>query len=136
MTEFAGSRRTVTQSVESEASRDEVVGVLAEATRIPEWAPAFVDRVTGDARSGWRATKDGRDFALRVVVDEGAGTVDYLREVAPGHEGGAYLRTVPRPGGGSVIGMTLPLLPGVNPINTAATLAQELDALAALVERN
>jgi hypothetical protein len=65
MTEFAGSRRTVTQSVESEASRDEVVGVLAEATRIPEWAPAFVDRVTGDARSGWRATKDGRDFALR-----------------------------------------------------------------------
>ena len=126
MTEFAGSRRTVTQSVESEASRDEVVGVLAEATRIPEWAPAFVDRVTGDARSGWRATKDGRDFALRVVVYEGAGAVDFLREVAPGHEGGAYLRTVPRPGGGSVIGMTLPLLPGVNPIDTAATLAQEL----------
>jgi len=83
MTEFHGSRRTVTQSIESEASRDEVVGVLVEATRIPEWAPAFVDRVTGDARSGWLATKDGQDFALRVVVDQGAGTVDYLREVGP-----------------------------------------------------
>jgi len=32
--------------------------------------------------------------------------------------------------------MTLPLLPGVNPTDTAATLAQELDALAALVERH
>jgi len=61
MTEFHGSRRTVTQSIESEASRDEVVGVLAEATRIPEWAPAFVDRVTGDARSGWLATLPRRD---------------------------------------------------------------------------
>ena len=136
MTDFAGSRRTVTQSIQSEASCDEVVGVLAEATRIPEWAPAFVDRVTGDARSGWLATKDGQDFALRVVVDQGAGTVDYLREFGPGREGGAYLRAVPRPGGGSVIAMTLPLLPGVNPTDTAATLAQELDALAALVERH
>ena len=136
ITDFHGSRRTVTQSIESEASRDEVVGVLAEATRIPEWAPAFVDRVTGDARSGWLATKDGQDFALRVMVDQGAGTVDYLREVGPGREGGAYLRAVPRPGGGSVIAMTLPLLPGVNPTDTAATLAQELDALAALVERH
>jgi len=98
MTEFHGSRRTVTQSIESEASRDEVVGVLVEATRIPEWAPAFVDRVTGDARSGWLATKDGQDFALRVVVDQGAGTVDYLREVGPGREGGAYVRVLPRPG--------------------------------------
>ena len=54
----------------------------------------------------------------------------------PEREGGAYVRVVPRPGGGSVIAMTLPLLPGVNPTDTAATLAQELDALAALVERH
>ncbi len=136
MTESHSSRRTVTQSIESEASPDAVVGVLAQAPRIPEWAPAFVDRVTGDARSGWLATKDGRDFALRVMVDQSAGTVDYLREVAPGREGGAYLRAIPRPGGGSVIAMTVPLPPGVNPTDTASTLAQELDALAALVERN
>jgi hypothetical protein len=135
MTDSFGSRRTETQSIESEASPDQVVGVLADATRLHEWAPGFVDRVTGDAQSGWRATKDGRDFALRIVVDQSAGTVDFLRQVAPGREGGAYLRAVPRPGGGSVITMTLPLLPGVDPADTASTLAQELIAIVALVAK-
>jgi len=60
--------------------------------------------------------------------------VDYLRQVAPGREGGAYLRAIPRPGGGSVITMTLPLLPDVEPADTAATLARELAALASLTE--
>lgn len=82
---------------------------------------------------GWRATKDGREFGLRVVLCSRAGTVDYLREVAPGREGGAYLRAVPRPGGGSVVTMTVPLLPEVDPVDTAATLRSELDALAALL---
>jgi hypothetical protein len=135
MTESTTSRRTDTQSIECEASPAQVVGVLADATRLREWAPGFVDRVTGDARSGWLATKDGRDFALRVVVDEMAGTVDFLREVAPGREGGAYLRTVPRPGSGSVIIMTLPRLPGVDPVDTAVTLTQELEAIVALVAK-
>jgi len=133
VTELIGGRRTETQTIECESSRDEVVGLLVEASRIPEWAPAFVDKVTGDPASGWRATKDGQDFALRVVVHEACGTVDYLREIAPEREGGAYLRTVPRPGGGSVIGMTVPVRDG-DRTGTAATLAQELNALVALVK--
>lgn len=60
--------------------------------------------------------------------------MEYLRQVVPGREGGAYLRAIPRPGGGSVITMTLPLLPDADPADTAATLARELTALASLTE--
>lgn len=125
-------RRTETQSIESEADPDAVVSLRAEANRIPEWAPAFADTVIGDDRSGWRAIKDDRAFDLRVVVSRDSRTVDYLRELAPGSEGGAYIRAVPRPGGGSVVVMTLPLLAGVDPADTSAILRAELDALARL----
>jgi hypothetical protein len=127
--------RTETQSIESNASCRAAFGLLAGPARIPEWAPDFADRVTGDARSGWRAAQDGRDFALRVVADEHSGTVDYLREVAPGREGGAYLRAVPRPGGGCVIVMTVPAAPGADPAQRAAALARELRALAVLLDQ-
>ena len=126
-------RRTETQSIESKADPDAVVSLL-EANRIPEWAPAFADTVIGDDRSGWRAFKDGRAFDLRVVVSRDSRTVDYLRELAPGRGGGAYTRAVPRPGGGSVVVMTLPLLAGVDPADTSAILRDELDALARLAE--
>jgi hypothetical protein len=68
-------------------------------------------------------------------VNEDAGTVDYLREVAPGRESGAYLRAVPRPAGGTVIVMTLPLLPDTDPEDISTTLTAELAALAGLLAR-
>jgi hypothetical protein len=125
--------RTETQSIESVAGPDAVVTFLADPRHIPDWAPAFADTVRGDTQSGWTATKNGRDFSLRVPVSTDARTVDYLREIAPGREGGAFLRAVPRPGGGSVIVMTLPLLPDVDPEDTAATLTRELKELATLL---
>ncbi len=125
--------RTETQSIESSAEPDAVVALLVDLRRIPDWAPAFADTVVGDAQAGWRASKNGWEFAVRVAVDKDAGTVDYLREVSPGREGGAYLRAVPRPDGGTVIVMTLPLLPDVDPADVAATLTAELSALAELL---
>jgi hypothetical protein len=126
--------RTATQSIEVDAPVTAVVAILVDPTRIPQWAPAFADEVHGDSASGWQATKDGRDFSLRVAINGEACTVDYLRQVAPRQEGGAYLRAIPRPGGGSVITMTLPLPPDVDPAETAATLASELATLASLTE--
>jgi hypothetical protein len=41
---------------------------------------------------------------------------------------------IPRLGGGSAIVMTLPLAPGADPAATAATLGEELHALARLAE--
>ncbi len=129
----SGSERTETQSIESDVAPDAVVALLADPRRIPEWAPVFADTVAGDPQAGWRAIKDGREFELRVTTSKDARTVDYLREVAPGREGGAYLRALPRPGAGSVIVMTLPLPPGSDPAIVAATLHDELGALAELV---
>ena len=103
--------RTVTDSIESRSDPAILVALLADPRRSPEWAPGFADAVTGDDHSGWRATKDGNDFTFRVAARPDAGTVDYLREIAPGTEAGAYIRVIPRPGGGSVVVMTLPLAP-------------------------
>ncbi|MDQ6837606.1 MAG: SRPBCC family protein [Actinomycetota bacterium] len=130
----AESHANRTQSIESDAAVATVVGLLADPTHLLKWAPAFADSISGDTASGWRATKDGRDFSLRVAVNHEAGTVDYRREIAPGREGGAYIRVIPRPRGGSVIVMTLPLLPDVDPADTATRLGRELIALVSLVE--
>jgi hypothetical protein len=127
------SGRTETQSVETSVRPDAVVAVLADARNLPTWAPGFVDAVVGDAESGWVGTKGDQSFAIRVPVNAIAGTVDYLREISPGREGGAYLRAVPRPGSGTVIVMTLPILPGSDRAATAAILTEELAALASLV---
>ena len=124
--------RTETGSIETDAAVAEVLALLADPTALPRWAPDFADAVTRDGER-WRAVKDGRAFALRAVVREAAGTVDYLREVAPGREGGAYLRVMPRPGGGAVVVMTLPLAPGADPQAMRATLRRELAALVACV---
>lgn len=136
MAETSEPNRTKTRSVETSAAVATVVELLADPERLPEWAPAFADSVIRDASSGWQATKDGRSFALRSVVDEAAGTADYLREVAPGREGGAYVRAVPRPGGGTVVVMTVPLPPGADPADTEATLVAELRALVSLAKEH
>jgi hypothetical protein len=126
--------RTVTDSIESRTDPAILVALLADPRRSPEWAPGFADAVTGDDHSGWRATKDGRDFTFRVVARPDAGTVDYLREIAPGAEAGAYIRVMPRPGGGSVVVMTLPVAPDVAPAATAAIVRDELAALVSVGE--
>ncbi len=94
---MTGTSRTETQSIESEVEPSAVVALIADPRRIPEWAPAFADTVDGNDQSGWRVSKDGRQFSVRVAVNPDAGTADYLREVAPGREGGAYLRALPGP---------------------------------------
>jgi hypothetical protein len=78
-------------------------------------------------------TKDGRDFSLRVPVNQDSRTVDYLRQIGPAARAAPSFRAVPRPGGGTVIVMTLPLLPDVAPADTAATLANELSGLVRLL---
>ncbi len=124
--------RTVTRSIESEADPDVVVELLANPRRIPDWAPDFADAVSEDGHAGWTATKNSQDFALRVVIQRDAGTVDYLRQVAPGREGGAYLRATPRPAGGSVIVMTVPVPADSDPVVVDATVSDELAALSLL----
>ena len=46
--------RTQTQSAETDAPVADVLAVLANAARIPQWAPAFADEVSATAApAGW-----------------------------------------------------------------------------------
>jgi hypothetical protein len=131
------SARTVTRSAETDVEPDAILKVLTDATLIPQWAPAFADTVEADAQSRqdqWRVSKDGSVFSLQVVVTQPSRTVDYLREIAPGKKGGAYIRVLQRPRGGSVIVMTLPVPSDGDADRAIATLDQELKALVELSE--
>jgi catechol 2,3-dioxygenase-like lactoylglutathione lyase family enzyme len=121
--------QTAARGIDAEPAA--VLALLADPRRLPDWAPAFADRVEG-AEGAWEVVKGKDRFALEVVRSD-AGTVDYLREVAPGRRAGAYLRATPRPGGGSTVVMTVPVPPGRSAQEVAATLAGELAALAQLL---
>jgi hypothetical protein len=83
--------------------------------------------------AGW-PSKGDRSFAIDVRVHTQAGTVDLVREVAPGRFGGASMRAVPRMGGGTVVVITLPVLPDADSSDVAAVLSEELATIAALLE--
>ncbi|HEX4018468.1 MAG TPA: SRPBCC family protein [Frankiaceae bacterium] len=122
--------QTQTRSIESRVEPKAVMALLADARRLPEWAPGFADTVEGDERQGWTVTKDADAFEIRVVVQRDACTVDYLRDIAPGLTGGAYLRVTPLIGGGSSVVITVPVIG--DPAAVAATLDEELVALTRL----
>jgi hypothetical protein len=126
--------RTRTGGIEIAAEPAAVARFLADARNLPRWAPGFADEVEGSPESGWQITKEGRRFAIRVAVNEECGTVDYIREIAPGREGGACLRAIARIGGGSVLVMTLPVLPGIDPADTAEILRIELETVRDLLQ--
>ena len=128
------SERTVTRSLESDLEPERILRVLNDPARLPEWAPVFADKVE-HGQNGWRVTKGGDSFNVQVNVSTTAGTVDFLREMADGKRGGAYARVFPRPLGGSVIVMTVPLAPNSDPTDVARDVEQELAALVSLGRR-
>jgi hypothetical protein len=125
--------RSRTQAIELDVEPTAVVSLLADGARIPEWAPGFADRVAPQANSRWLATRGDNEFDIDIVVNVEAGTVDYVREISPGLSGGLRSRAVPRLGGGTVIAVTLPVLPGAEPDDVAAVLTEELATLAGLI---
>jgi hypothetical protein len=125
--------RSETQAIEVEVDQAAVVTLLADGVRIPEWAPGFADRVMPKADGRWRVNKVGSEFDIDIAVNLEAGTVDYLREISPGRTAGLRSRAVPRMGGGTVVVITLPVLPGGDPADVAAILSEELDAFARLL---
>jgi hypothetical protein len=125
------SERTVTRSLEADLEPERILRVLNDPARLPEWAPVFADKVE-HGQNGWRVTKNNESFNVQVNVSTVAGTVDFLREMADGKRGGAYARVFPRPLGGSVVVMTVPLAPGSSPVEVARVVEQELAALVAM----
>ena len=127
--------RTVTRSVETDAKPDAILEVLADARHLPQWASGFADAVAAGPDDDWLVTRNGQVFSIRVESERSRGTVDYVREIAPGQKGGAFLRVLPRPGGGSVVVMTLPVSVGDGDVFAlAAIMDQELRALVEIGE--
>lgn len=129
------SDRKVTQSIESDDPPESLLEILQHPENIPRWAPRFADTVEKDAGPTYTATKNGNAFRLRASVDLATCSVDYLREIAPGKEGGAFIRVLPRPGGGSVVVMTLPIPPTATRDSVSGILSEELSKLVELARR-
>lgn len=123
--------QTVTRADESDAEPGRIYDFLVEANNLPKWAPGFADAIERiDGRDGhYRVTKSGETFAVEVALHPSAGTVDFIREMADGRRGGAYMRVMPRPLGGSAITITVPVRANANPSDVAVILDQELAAV-------
>jgi hypothetical protein len=118
--------QTVTCAAESDIEPGRIYSVLAEINNIPKWAPVFADSVERIDDSHCAVTKGGETFNIEVLLHPSAGAVDYIREMAQGRRGGAYIRVTPRPLGGSTVTITVPLAPGATEAGVAGVLEQEL----------
>lgn len=118
--------QTVTRAAESDLEPAAIYKVLAEAKNIPQWAPVFADSIERIDDTHYSVTKDGGRFNLELFLHPDAGTVDYLREMPNHRRGGAYLRVVSRPPGGSTVIMTVPIGPNADESGVAGVLEQEL----------
>lgn len=120
------SIQTVTRAIESDIEPERIYRFFAEASNIPKWAPVFADSIEHVSGAQYRVTKNGESFTLEVFLHPSAHAVDYLRQMANGRRGGAFLRVMPRPLGGSTITMTVPIGPSATEAAVAKTLEQEL----------
>jgi hypothetical protein len=103
------SSQTVTRAIESDFEPKLIYSKLIDASLIPKWAPVFADTVNHVHDTTFRVTKGGDAFDFQLLANELALTVDYLRDMANGRRGGAYIRVTSRPLGGSVVTMTVPV---------------------------
>src|ERR1700735_2945295 len=101
--------QTVTRTIESEFEPQLLYLKLTDASSIPLWAPVCADRVEHVHETTFQATKGSDTFDLEILANESTLTVDYLRSMANGRRGGAYIRVMPKPLGGSVVTMTVPV---------------------------
>jgi hypothetical protein len=124
--ELVMASQTVTRATECDFEPGIIYNVLAEASNLPKWAPVFADAVQRIDDGRYRVTKSGQAFDIEIPRNPTAGTVDYIREMANGKRGGAYLRVMPRPLGGCTIVMTVPIGPTTNESEVAKVLEQEL----------
>lgn len=126
--------QTVTRTIESDVDPGILYRVLINASLLPRWAPLFADKVEPAHPSSFHVTKGADTFDIALLANNSALTVDYLRDMPNGERGGAFLRVMPRPLGGSVVTMTVPVAPNTTPSQVAEVLEQELETLINLPE--
>jgi hypothetical protein len=121
--------QTITRAAECEIEPGKLYRVLAQVENIPKWAPVFADSVERMDDTHYNLNKSGKSFKVELFLHPSAQAVDYLREMAGGAKGGAFIRVMPRPLGGSTVVMTVPMGPGAEEAVQGKELEQELAAL-------
>src|SRR5579875_2395919 len=114
--------QTVTRAIETDLDPETVFATVSNPALLPSWAPAFADSITHEAGSSYGVTKDGQAFVVEVISSQQSLTVDFLRQMADGRRGGAYIRVTPRPINGSTITMTVPVAADVAPAEVESVL--------------
>jgi hypothetical protein len=84
--------RTETRTIAIAAAPETVLGVVGDARRLPEWAPAFARAVRPDGE-GWIVDNGDTEFPIRLRVAAEYGTVDVLAATEPPR--GAFARVIP-----------------------------------------
>lgn len=116
------------------APREAVIALLADARRLPEWAPAFAQAVAPEGQH-WRVDLGGgAEVVIDVVVDEERGTIDLVRPGDP--TTGAKLRVLHN-GAGCAFVFSIVFPPGTPDDAIAAqmaTIEEELRTVRALAE--
>ena len=123
------ANQTVTRTAETELEPSVIYTILADPYNIPKWAPLFADSVERTDATHLSLTKGGQTFRAEVRMHHSAFAADYIREMANNQRGGAYIRVMPRPLGGSTVVMTVPLGPTTTEADVAKTLNEELSSL-------
>jgi hypothetical protein len=122
-----------TRSVSIAAPPAVVLRLVADARRLPEWAPDFARSVRPDG-ADWLIDTGGGEARITVRVSLDHGTVDLVAATAP--RVGAFTRVLPN-GEGAEYQFTL-LFPSGTPRNAIArqmeTVEQELETVRVLCE--
>lgn len=122
-----------TRSISIAAAPTQVLEFVGDARNIPRWAPGFASAIRRDG-ARWILTGAGGEFAIALVANLEAGTVDVLRDVDP--TSGAFARVIPN-GCGSEMLFTLLFPPDATPSAVTAQMATvdaELETVRRLVE--
>jgi hypothetical protein len=127
--------RSDTQTVTIAASPKEVFAFVADGENLPRWAIGFAKAVRRDA-DRWIVTTAQGQVPTHIALHEGAGTVDFHMEPAPGTVASAYARVVPN-GDGAELTFTQMQQPGTSDevfAQLVAAVSHELVALKAMLE--
>jgi hypothetical protein len=117
--------RAETRSISIAAVPAEVVALVGDARRLPDWAPAFAPVVAPEGED-WRIGTGDGSFTIGVAASPEQGTVDLVSTAD--RRRGAFLRAVPN-GDGSELLFTLFFPDGTDPSAVGAQMATVEDEL-------
>lgn len=117
------------RSIAIDAAPDGVHAYVADATRLPDWAPAFATSVRPAGDDRWVVSQGDSELEIAVVADPASRTADFVAHV--NRDVGAFTRVIPN-GDGCEFTLTLLFPEGAGPDVVDAHMADVEAELAAV----